>query len=101
MARFTPKKGQPFCYRLKITLVSSCWKSRYKGISRTIDMLSTATFEDLHNAIFDLFDRFDGHMWQFVFGAGSPWSGNAFLLVDPDAYAYDLDILPCLKAGDS
>lgn len=95
MASFTPQKGKPYRLRMKITLVSSCWKTRYKGISRTIDILSTATFEDLHDIIFDLFDRYDYHLWEFIFHPKSPWNLNAFRLLswdddDMDPYSMDL-----------
>lgn len=81
MPSYTPQKGTPYCLRMKISLVSSCWKDRYKGISRTIDIRSTATFEDLHDIIFDLFDRYDGHLWEFIFNSRSPWDQNCFRLL--------------------
>ena len=39
-------------------------------ISRTIQICGDQTLEDLHHAIFDAFDRFDDHMYEFQFGKG-------------------------------
>lgn len=39
-------------------------------ISRSIQIRGDQTLEDLHNAIFDAFDRFDEHMYEFQFGKG-------------------------------
>ena len=39
-------------------------------ISRTIKIAGDQTLEDLHHAIFDAFDRFDEHMYEFQFGKG-------------------------------
>ena len=37
-------------------------------MSRTIQIRGDQTLEDLHHAIFDAFDRFDEHMYEFQFG---------------------------------
>ena len=37
-------------------------------VSRTIQIRGDQTLEDLHQAIFDAFDRFDEHMYEFQFG---------------------------------
>ena len=87
---YVPQKGKPYYLRMKISLVSSAWKVRYKGIFKTIDILSTATFEDLHDIIFDLFDRYDGHLWEFIFHPKSPWNRDAFRLMSwEDEYGMD------------
>ena len=39
-------------------------------ISRTIQILGDQTLEDLHHAIFEAFDRFEEHMYEFQFGKG-------------------------------
>lgn len=39
-------------------------------ISRTIKIRGDQTLERLHHAIFDAFDRFDEHMYEFQFGKG-------------------------------
>jgi hypothetical protein len=39
-------------------------------VSRTIEIKGCQTLEDLHHAIFDAFDRFEEHMYEFQFGKG-------------------------------
>jgi hypothetical protein len=39
-------------------------------ISRTIKIQGDQTLEDLHYAIFDAFDRWEQHMYEFQFGKG-------------------------------
>lgn len=39
-------------------------------ISRTIQIRGDQTLEDLHHAIFDAFDRWDEHLYEFQFGKG-------------------------------
>jgi hypothetical protein len=39
-------------------------------ISRTIEIRGDQTLERLHEAIFQAFDRFDEHMYEFQFGKG-------------------------------
>ncbi len=43
---------------------------RNPEISRTIQIRGDQTLEELHDAIFDAFDRFDEHMYEFQFGKG-------------------------------
>jgi hypothetical protein len=40
------------------------------SVSRTIEIRGDQTLEQLHEAIFRALDRFDGHMYEFQFGAG-------------------------------
>ncbi len=46
-------------------------------ISRTIDIRGDQTFEDLHDAIFDAFEREDEHMYEFQVGGKGPQDPNA------------------------
>ena len=46
----------------------------FDGIYRDIDILSSATLAELHEAIFELFDRYDGHAWKFSFDTDNPYS---------------------------
>jgi Plasmid pRiA4b ORF-3-like protein/LexA DNA binding domain len=39
-----------------------------KEISRVIEIRGDQTLEDLHRAIFEAYDRFDNHMYEFQFG---------------------------------
>ena len=40
------------------------------GVSRTIQIRGDQTLENLHHAIFDAFDRYDEHLYEFQFGKG-------------------------------
>ena len=70
---YVPDGSKPYYLRLRINLLSG-FGYRYKGIYKTIDVLSTTTLEELHRIIFFLFERYDEHMWEFHFGASSPMS---------------------------
>jgi hypothetical protein len=52
-------------------------------VSRTIEIRGDQTLEDLHNAIFQAFGRFDEHMYEFQIGGKR--------LMDPRARRYVLD----------
>ena len=51
-----------------------------KVVSRRIQIRGDQTLADLHDAIFDAFDRYDEHMYEFQFGGKRP--------MDPDAKRY-------------
>jgi Plasmid pRiA4b ORF-3-like protein len=57
-------------------------------ISRTIEIRGDQTLEDLHDAIFDAFGRFDHHMYEFQFGEG-PMDPKAPRYVLPGAFEAD------------
>ena len=59
--------------RLRIDLLCGFGQD-FEGIYRDIDVLSSATLSELHEAIFELFDRFDGHAWKFSFDTDDPYS---------------------------
>jgi hypothetical protein len=40
------------------------------SVVRTIEIRGDQTLEDLHEAIFEAFDRWDQHMYEFQFGSG-------------------------------
>jgi hypothetical protein len=48
--------------------VTEKFLKRNPEISRTIQIRGDQTLEELHHAIFEAFDRFDEHMYQFQFG---------------------------------
>lgn len=52
-------------------------------ISRTIQIRGDQTLEDLHEAIFDAFDRHDSHMYQFELNGSGPGDPNADKYVLP------------------
>ena len=51
-------------------------------VMRTIEIKGNQTLMDLHNAIFDAFDRIDQHLYEFQIGGKGP--------NDPDAKRYVL-----------
>ena len=59
-------------------------------MSRTIQVRGDQTLEDLHDAIFDAFGRFDHHMYEFQFGQG-PMDPKAPRYVLPGAFETDMD----------
>jgi hypothetical protein len=73
--------------------ISEKFARKNKTVSRTIEICGSQTLEELHECIFDAFDRFDGHMYEFQFGGKGP--------DDPKAKRY---VLPSVKdkstAGD-
>ncbi|MGO8749657.1 MAG: IS1096 element passenger TnpR family protein [Thermoguttaceae bacterium] len=50
--------------------VAEKFLKRNPEISRTIQIRGDQTLEDLHQAIFAAFDRFDEHMYEFQLGKG-------------------------------
>ena len=74
---YVPDGSKPYYLRLRINLLSG-FGYRYKGIYKTIDVLSTTTLEELHRIIFFLFERYDEHMWEFHFDkVGRYWGAKA------------------------
>jgi hypothetical protein len=73
--------------------ISEKFLKKNKIVSRIIEIRGSQTLEELHDCIFDAFDRFDGHMYEFQFGGKGP--------DDPKAKRY---VLPSLEekntAGD-
>jgi hypothetical protein len=68
-----PAKGAPGLYTLEVQLegglVTEEFADRNPEVSRTIQIRGDQTLEDLHYAIFDAFDRFDEHLFEFQFGS--------------------------------
>ncbi|UCE61165.1 MAG: plasmid pRiA4b ORF-3 family protein [Phycisphaerales bacterium] len=63
--------------------VTEEFAKKTKVVSRTIQIRGDQTFEDLHYAIFDAFDREDEHMYEFQVGGKAP--------MDPKARRYTLE----------
>ncbi|MCP4110909.1 MAG: plasmid pRiA4b ORF-3 family protein [Desulfobacteraceae bacterium] len=53
-------------------------------ISRTIEIRGNQTLEDLHDIIFDAFDRFEPHMYEFQVGGKRPNDPEARRYVTPE-----------------
>jgi hypothetical protein len=81
-------------YTLEVFLLSGPITKKFAKknpvVSRTIQMPGDQTLEDLHHAIFDAFDRFDEHMYEFQFGKG-PMDPKGPRYVLPSAYETDLE----------
>lgn len=74
-------------YTLQVFLISGPVPEEFAGkeISRTIQILGNQTLADLHEAIFDAYDREDEHMYEFQFGKGPH---------DPKGPRYTIDPTP-------
>lgn len=64
--------GKPRLYTLDVFLadglITAKFAKKNRIVSRTIQIRGDQTLEDLHIAIFEAFDRFDEHMYEFQFG---------------------------------
>jgi hypothetical protein len=65
-------KGPSKLYTLVVYLTGGPISGEYedKTISRTIQIRGDQTLEDLHRAIFEAFNRFDEHLYEFNLGVG-------------------------------
>jgi hypothetical protein len=81
--------GDVRLYTLEVFLLSGPITEEFARknpeVSRTIQIRGDQTLEDLHRAIFDAFDRFEMHMYEFQFGEG-PMDPKAPRYVLPDAF---------------
>lgn len=66
--------GNAQLYTLEVILlrgpITEKFARKNPVVSRTIQVRGDQTLEDLHNAIFDAFDRWEEHMYEFQFGKG-------------------------------
>jgi len=74
LASHSSEPDKPRLYTLEVFLVNGPIAARFAKknpvISRTILIRGDQTLEDLHHAIFDAYNRFDEHMYEFQFGKG-------------------------------
>ncbi|WP_440948581.1 IS1096 element passenger TnpR family protein [Methanosarcina sp. T3] len=65
-------KPSPKLYTLVVYLIGGPIGDEFDGqtISRTIQIRGEQTLEDLHEAIFRAFNRFDEHLYEFLLGVG-------------------------------
>jgi len=70
LAALKPQAPPSNLYVLTVWLSSGPMSEKYfgKSISRTIEIRGDQTLDDLHEAIFDSFEREDAHLYQFQFG---------------------------------
>ncbi len=82
-------RGDVRLYTLEVFLLSGPIAEEFARknpvISRTIQIRGDQTLEDLHQAIFDAFDRTDEHMYEFQFGEG-PMDPKGARYVLPGAF---------------
>lgn len=90
-AKNAPAKNaaKPQLYAFEVFLasgpVSEAFVEKNPVISRSIEMPGNQTFADLHEAIFDAYDREEEHMYEFQIGGKGPNDPNARRYVsDPD-----------------
>jgi len=69
--------------------VSEKFAKKNPEMSRTIQIRGDQTLEDLHQAIFDAFGRWEEHMYEFQFGKG-PMDPKALRYVLPSALKEDI-----------
>jgi len=62
--------------------ISPKFAQRNKTVSRTVQILGAQTLKQLHEAIFDAFDREEEHLYEFQLGGSGP--------MDPKARRYGL-----------
>lgn len=79
-------KGEGGLFTLEVFLISGPVSAKFarknKTISRTIQIRAGQTLEELHEAIFDAFDREEEHLYEFQVGGRGP--------MDPKARKYGL-----------
>lgn len=84
--------GKPCLYTLAVFLIngpiSEKFAKKNPEISRTIQIRGDQTLEDLHHAIFEAYDRFDAHMYEFQLGK-RPMEGPKYVL--PTAFESEDD----------
>ncbi len=73
-------------------LVSESFLRQNPSVERTIEIRSDQTLEDLHEAIFAAFDRFDEHMYEFQIGGKGPHDPDAKRYALPMALEYEADM---------
>src|SRR5262245_9430359 len=82
-------QGDVRLYTLEVFLLSGPITEQFAKtnpvISRTIQIPGDQTLEDLHQAIFDAFGRWEEHMYEFQFGKG-PMDPEAPRYVLPSAF---------------
>jgi len=86
-------RGGVRLYTLEVFLLSGPIPKKFAKekpkISRTIQIRGDQTLEDLHHVVFDAFDRWDEHMYEFQFGEG-PMDPKGSRYVLPSAYEMDM-----------
>ena len=86
-------QGDVRLYTLEVFIISGPVSEKFAKknpeMSRTIQIRGDQTLEDLHHAIFDAFDRYDEHMYEYQFGKG-PMDPKGHRYVLPTAFETDM-----------
>ena len=86
-------EGTVQIYTLEVFLLSGPISEKFAKknpvISRTIQIRGDQTLEDLHHAIFDVFGRWEEHLYEFQFGKG-PMDPKAPRYVLANAFEMDM-----------
>jgi hypothetical protein len=92
-------------FELEVALISGMITEEFADenpvIARTIQIRGDQTLEDLHDAIFKAFDRFDEHMYEFQIGGKGPQDPNARRYVLPMAMQDDYGTKPSGSVTDT
>jgi hypothetical protein len=82
----TTRKPSADVFTLEVFLtdgpISPAFAKKNPIVARTIEIRADGTLADLHQAIFEAFDRDDEHLYEFQFGGKGPY--------DPKARRYGL-----------
>jgi hypothetical protein len=78
--------GPDELYTLSVYIVGGPLPKRFEGkkISRTIQILGSQTLEDLHEAIFRAYKRWESHLYDFLFWKGPQKRAGGYDLHRPD-----------------
>ena len=89
-------------YTFDVFIVNGPMTERFakknKVISRTIQIRGNQTLDDLHEAIFDAFNREDEHLYEFQIGGSGPMDQGARRYDHPEALG---DLFSDESAGDA
>ena len=87
-------RGQGRIYTLEVVLISGQITERFAKtnpvVSRTIQIRGDRTLHELHHVIFDAFDRWDDHLYEFQFGK-RPMDPAAPRYVLPSSFEIESD----------
>jgi len=82
-------RGTEQLFELEVALIdgpiTNAFAKKNPSVVRTVAIRGSQTLKDLHDAIFEAFDRFDQHMYEFQVGGKRPMDPKARRYVLPGA----------------